>query len=157
MRHAKTEPYSETGDITRNLTNRGVQDAEKKALAWKEKYPLPDAIFYSSAHRTTQTMNIISDILQIPHDRCLKSIDIYYATPTDIDLMIHNIEDNSIKNIAIIGHNNTLTDYLNEKIDNFHIDNLPTSCFVGFQLKINNWNENSLDMKGRLLFHETSR
>lgn len=155
MRHAATESFSQEGDKKRRLIERGVQDVESKSKIWLEKnYPIPEKIIYSSATRTTQTMAILRNGLDINDDSCISEDILYYALLNDIDTMIQRIQDNSTDCIAIIGHNNTVTDYLNKKIKDFRIDHLPTSGIVGFRMMINDWKENNIHLKGEYLFHE---
>lgn len=150
MRHAHTETYAEGGDQQRSLTNQGRQAADSVAHEWALKYPHPEHILYSSAKRTTQTAAIVGQ--QFTHVPLTEVDKLYYASPRDIDAIIADISDD-ISSVALIGHNNTVTDYLNHKIKQFKIDHLPPSGLVALTLDIDKWADNNYTMEGDYLFH----
>lgn len=57
MRHAKAEPFGPTGDIDRELTEKGRKQAKIAAKGLAELKLIPDRISCSSAIRTRQTLD----------------------------------------------------------------------------------------------------
>lgn len=56
MRHAKAEPFTEQGDRTRPITDKGRKQAKKVAKGLIEAKLLPDRIACSGADRAMQTL-----------------------------------------------------------------------------------------------------
>lgn len=57
MRHAKAEPFGPTGDIDRELTEKGRKQAKIVGKGLAEMKLIPDHIVCSSATRTRQTLD----------------------------------------------------------------------------------------------------
>lgn len=55
MRHAKTEPFHAEGDFSRELTDKGLQQAKHVAKGLQKMGLVPDQIDSSSAKRAKQT------------------------------------------------------------------------------------------------------
>lgn len=151
MRHAQAESFA-ASDKARALTQKGQLDAQNAVLTWHDQYIHPQHLLYSTAKRTTQTAVHVIKKFQL-WDINVESLDnLYTATPADIDTIISTLDD-KVDVIAIIGHNNTLTDYLQSKISHFNIDDLPTAGIVGFNINIASWKENNSTTKGIYNFH----
>lgn len=58
VRHAKSVPYGYDDDFHRDLTERGLLDAEKISSQLKDRGIIPDLVMASPATRTMHTATI---------------------------------------------------------------------------------------------------
>lgn len=108
FRHAKTEPYSETGtDETRRLTERGHQDARLMAELLKERGYDPDCILVSTARRTRETWSEMSAVY--PDKSPIFREGLYLADRDEIASEISDQPD--CGSLVLIGHNEGLHEF----------------------------------------------
>lgn len=102
FRHAKTEPFSETGtDETRRLTERGHEDAQLTAQEVKRFGLSPDKALVSTARRTRETWAEFNKYFQALMPTYREQL--YLADPDEI---ISEIKAQSDCNcMMVIGHN----------------------------------------------------
>jgi phosphohistidine phosphatase len=104
LRHAKTVPASPgIEDHERALMSRGREDAPAmgKYIA-REKY-LPDVILASTARRTVETANLVSE--RLPGAKQVDYVEaLYLAEPSDVLAAIRAVPD-AVKTLMVIGHN----------------------------------------------------
>ncbi|MEO0466571.1 MAG: histidine phosphatase family protein [Pseudomonadota bacterium] len=80
MRHAKTEPWSESADDhARALTDRGVADAGLIGLELKRRSWMVDQALVSTARRARETWRVLGDIW--PRASMVLEDDLYLAGP----------------------------------------------------------------------------
>ena len=100
MRHAETKPLNNQDDYLRELTEKGIKEAEE-AAAFLKKYKI-DKILVSNAVRTIQTGEIIRN--KINSAKLEICPELYASTSEDIIELISQQEDQN-KNILVIAHN----------------------------------------------------
>ena len=102
FRHAKTEPYAETGtDESRKLTEKGHSDAQAVSIQLKSLNVRPDFVLVSTARRTRETFVEFQSVFgDIPHKYC---DELYLAEPEDITACIEGLPD--YPTVCVIGHN----------------------------------------------------
>lgn len=154
IRHAKAaDPYQYDTDYERPLNKRGKSDAPMMGKRLLEKNIIPDLIISSTAARATETAIAIANEVNYNEDNMLWRKDLYHAPMAYIDQVLSEaLDKTTAKNIFIVAHNFGVTDYVNEKVNNFSIDNLPTCGIVGFALE--KWENNNLSIKGKLIFYD---
>ena len=102
FRHAKTEPYSDTGsDETRQLTDRGHTDAQAISLELKTMKVAPTHVLVSTARRTRETVAEFQKVF--PDVKVTFSDKLYLADPEEIVSCIEALPDTPV--LAVIGHN----------------------------------------------------
>ena len=100
MRHAEATTLNHQDDRLRELTQKGVKEAEE-AAAFLQKYKI-DKILVSNAVRTIQTGEIIyNKINSTKFEICPE---LYASTSEDIIELISRQQDQD-KNILVIAHN----------------------------------------------------
>ena len=100
MRHAEAKPLNNQDDYLRELTEKGIKEAEE-AAAFLKKYKI-DKILVSNAVRTIQTGEIIRN--KINSAKLEICPELYASTSEDIIELISQQEDQN-KNILVIAHN----------------------------------------------------
>lgn len=153
MRHAKTEDAFLAGkpDFQRNLTERGKSDAVMIAERFVGKNPSPELIIASTANRAADTAKIVAGTTGYPEERILWDKDLYLCEASKIDQAISGISGD-YTTVLIVAHNFGITDFVNHKIEDFFIDNLPTAGIAGFELPIASWSGNQGQLKGKMIY-----
>jgi len=156
VRHAKTESiqYKKT-DHERNLTNRGINDANNIANFLNEQKIIPDLILTSTANRAIQTTNILASTFSYETNKLQTIANLYehYTSSDFIDMIIKESKDNNT--IMIIGHNPCLENMAYSLLNNFNYS-VPTSCVICIDFDIENWD--SLEVRtGKLSLYKTAK
>lgn len=140
IRHAKSDWNNpELTDFERILNKKGLKDVPFMAKKLNESAFNPVHIICSSSQRTRTTVKLICNEINYPlKDVCFDS-SIYEASLTTL-ISIINLLPNNKDEIAIIGHNPSITD-LSNYLTTEHIGNMPTCSIVKIKLEIDNWNE----------------
>lgn len=150
MRHAYAEEAINIEDFCRNLTSKGIQEAEE-AAKWLQNCQI-DKILVSPAFRTIQTANIIQDKLQCPKFEVCSRL--YPTDPKIItELVSRQIDED--KNILVIAHNPGIfktaldfTEYGSSKYDNLIENGMKTAQIVDLDFpKLSEWKNISLKIK----------
>jgi len=106
LRHSKSAYPEETADVDRPLSDRGRRDAAK-AGSWLLGQGLtPDLVVCSTAERTRETWDLVSDQLSWADEPGMVRYDprIYEASPGDLLTVIQETPD-EISILALVGHN----------------------------------------------------
>ena len=115
FRHAKTEPFSESGsDETRSLTERGHDDAQLMSYEMKNLGIEPTLVLLSTARRTRETWNQLKTAYpDVPY-----KIDdmLYLADPEEIIAAIEKQPDTAC--VVVIGHNPGMHDLAMQLAEN---------------------------------------
>ncbi len=136
MRHAKTEEGKiNQRDFDRELITRGKNDAMKISEWLKKKYAPIDEVYASSAMRTKQTADIVSE-------ECggyLNLMDsLYHADANDILNQINKTNE-KVKLLLMVGHNpavSNLVTFLSNKV----IELKPSDVVV-FEIENKTWDK----------------
>lgn len=139
IRHAKSDWNNNLADFERPLNKRGKKDAPFMGIKLNELNPQLDLILASPAQRALSTAKGISKALNYNFDNIKFEETIYHSSYDNLNGIINNL-DNSINNVALVGHNPGLTNFSNYLTNNY-IDNIVTCGIVKIELDINNWNE----------------
>lgn len=100
MRHAEAEGVGENGDVSRQLTEKGVQRTEEAAAALHAMDLELDLILTSPAVRAVQTAEIVAQVLDVPlkHERIL-------GTNLSLDDLEGALEEHNMQlNVLLVGH-----------------------------------------------------
>lgn len=142
IRHGKAnEEQFGQKDINRHLEDVGKEQAKYVAVKLIEENIKIDQFLYSSATRTTETYNIISGMVN-PNNSLAKSVPkLYLCSAQEIsDAIALNAKDNC-DCLAIIGHNNGLSDFYNQLTQNFIYHTISTCETIVLSLPISTWTE----------------
>lgn len=135
IRHAKSDwDNSSLTDFERPLNKRGLQNAPFMAEKLMELNFNPGLIVCSPAQRTTSTAELISKTTSTLY------IDSIYEAALDDLIHLINKFPNEYDEMAIIGHNPSITKLSNYLTDDL-INNMPTCSIIKVELEIDNWNE----------------
>ncbi|MDG1286074.1 MAG: histidine phosphatase family protein [Rickettsiales bacterium] len=105
LRHALTEPYSDSGgDFGRSLIAKGFEDAAKMGEKIVASGFIPEAIYCSTAKRTQQTLEMAWPHIGASDPKMTHLDELYLASEGDILNIIHNLPETAQK-VMIIGHN----------------------------------------------------
>lgn len=137
IRHAKADlPKDILSDFDRPLLPKGKSDAEELGSFLKENHIKPEMMICSPAKRTQETLSKLNKHLSIKKEDIIYEDKIYEASKKSLLEIINNL-DNSKNLIALIGHNNGISD-LAEYLTNKFIT-LPTSGALLIELPFESW------------------
>ncbi|WP_394178463.1 SixA phosphatase family protein [Yoonia maritima] len=115
IRHAKSswdDPFSD--DHARVLNARGIASAKAIGGWMRDNGYEPEEILCSDASRTHETANLImAELSTAPKLRLMKSL--YHAAP---DTLMDTIHRESVKTVALIGHNPGIGMFANGMVGN---------------------------------------
>ena len=152
VRHAKSsrkDPLLE--DIDRPLNQRGKQNAPLMGKRLAKKEVAPDRLLTSPAKRAVKTARIIAGKIGFPKEKIESIGAVYLASPEDLLRLLHGIGDEG-DHVMMVGHNPGFTD-LNNLINSFKIDNIPTCGVVCIDFDIASWSELA-EGQGKLVFFD---
>lgn len=138
VRHAKSVPYGYDDDFRRDLTDRGINDAEKISSRLKEIGITADLVIASPATRTIHTANIFCQNLGYDIHLIRKESAIYEGITTQgfIDLLQLLPED--VQTVMIFGHNPTVYYLVYNLVKYFNTD-MPTCSTVVLDFAVEKW------------------
>jgi len=142
MRHAEAKPLNNQDDYLRELTEKGIKEAEE-AAAFLKKYKI-DKILVSNAVRTIQTGEIIRN--KINSAKLEICPELYASTSEDIIELISQQEDQN-RHILIIAHNPgilnaalALVEYESPEYKSIVKNGMPTARIIKIELdNISSW------------------
>ncbi|MFT3903038.1 MAG: histidine phosphatase family protein [Niabella sp.] len=139
IRHAKTEPGF-LSDFERKLTDRGHYDAPMMAKRLLDKGYKIDTLIASTAVRTRQTSAYFTEVHGIPSSRTKFEDSLYLPRPDNILNAIQTAPQDA-QTLAIVSHNNGITDLTNklDKKDGAHF--MPTCGIAIFETPVSDWAE----------------
>lgn len=144
IRHAKTETYSASGsDRDRNLTARGINDAQKMAEYLQSINIQPDNIIASDANRAAQTTNIFAEQFNVDNSTIIWQQNLYLCPPSVIEdtIAISGLTD-SCNTLFVIAHNSGISEYAFDKSNGGLSYALPTCGVAVLEFKtLKNWSE----------------
>ncbi len=151
VRHAKAVPYGYDEDYSRDLTERGENDAGKISQHLKEQGIIPDLMVSSPATRAWQTAMIFAGNLDYPDDKVLSERKLYmHYTTGEYVGFVKSLPD-SASTVFIFSHNPGIEYYTQRIARNFDGD-MPTCSTVGIDFEVDSWKDIE-SRSGNVAFH----
>ena len=139
IRHAESaEKVTGQSDKDRELTTVGVHQAAAAGHFLKNQSTNIDIILASSATRASTTAQLISEQLGSDSDLVSDSDELYQASVGTLFDILRNAD--SHQNIAIVGHNPTLS-YFSEFITDSVVDEMRPATILMIKVDIGNWKD----------------
>lgn len=151
VRHAKSS-WKEDGahDMDRPLQGRGIRDAHNTSQWLMQEDCQPELIISSPATRAVHTALIFAKNLNCVYSKIRIEEKIYEASTQELLDIIHSL-DNRFDSVMLFGHNPTITNFVNKRIDH-RIDNVPTTGVACLNFDLENWSD--VNNKAELLFFD---
>jgi phosphohistidine phosphatase len=151
VRHAKAVPYGYDDDFTRDLTDRGVNDAQRVGKELKKMGITPDTMISSPANRAIQTALIFAENLDFNKKRIVEIENIYHGLTTSEFLgLIQNLPVD-FKTAFFFGHNPGFHYFVNNLLEYFR-DEMPTCSTVAIDFNVDSWKKVAA-RTGKKAFH----
>ncbi len=140
VRHAKSVPYGYDDDFHRDLTDRGIHDAEKISSKLKEMGISPDLIIASPATRTMHTAHIFIKNMGYEFSLIRQEPALYEGLTTQsfVDLL-HELPEN-VQTVFVFGHNPTVY-YLAYNLVKYFNSDMPTCSTVALDFPVDKWTD----------------
>lgn len=155
VRHAKSVSYDYDDDFNRDLTERGIEDADKISKQLKKLGIAPDLVIASPAVRTMHTARIFCKNLGYDHESIRQESSFYGGVTTQrfVDMLQQLPED--IQTVFIFGHNPTVYQLVYNLVKHFTSD-MPTCSTVALSFTVEKWTEIEA-RKGNVAFQLTPK
>ena len=149
IRHAKSswdEPH--LADYERPLNTRGLRAAPLMGRAMAARVPNSATFFFSTARRAREMYRGLLEgwptLMQshVSEERAL------YAFSCDGLRDWLSLCDDALDNVALIGHNPAMTDFINHLCPILELNNLPTAGWVWLRFEDVSWSEAALAVSG---------
>ena len=138
VRHAKAVPYGYDDDFTRDLTDRGVNDANRIGTELKKLGISPDTIISSPANRALQTALIFAEKMDFDKKMIVEIENIYHGLTTSGFLgLIQQLPENA-KTAFFFGHNPSFQYFVNNLLERFNND-MPTCSTIAIDFNVDSW------------------
>ncbi len=138
VRHAKAVPYGYDDDYTRDLTDRGVTDANLVGKELKRMGVTPDIIVTSPASRALQTALIFAENLEYDKKEIVEFENIYHGLTTSGFLeLIKKLPENA-QTAFFFGHNPSFQYFVNNLLEKFFED-MPTCSTIAIDFNVDSW------------------
>ncbi|HSO87963.1 MAG TPA: histidine phosphatase family protein [Draconibacterium sp.] len=138
VRHAKAVPYGYDDDYSRDLTDRGVSDAQRIGKELKKMGITPDIMISSPANRAIQTALIFAESTNFNKKQIIEIEDIYHGLTTSEFLgLIHELSED-VKTAFFFGHNPAFQYFVNNLLERFY-DDMPTCSTVAIDFIVDSW------------------
>lgn len=147
LRHAKTERDAPSGkDHDRRLEDRGRSDAAEIAAWLAAEHLMPDQVLISTATRTRQTWDVLSELFPANREPQVEYLpELYSASASQLLHAIHGVSA-GINRLMLIGHNPglhelalALTCTCNEAERRQLSGSMPTAAVVVIDFPIADW------------------
>jgi len=146
MRHAKSSWESQAeSDFARPLAQRGIKNAKEAAQVLLANQLVPEIIFSSPATRAIETALLVCEVMSIDETQIRQEPMLYWDDAKEIKRLIEGIE-NSAKSCLVIGHQPTLSDFINTMLQR-PLENVITASLTVLDFNAESWasvNKNSL-------------
>lgn len=151
IRHAKSS-WEEPGlsDFDRPLNERGRKDAPRMAGKLKSAGADIEHILSSTARRALRTAEAFAREFDI-HREMIERIDELYLAPPDRYRSAIESLDDKFFSVALVGHNDGITEFANE-LGVARIDHMPTCSVFGVSADVGHWRDFMSAGKKFLLF-----
>lgn len=148
IRHAKSSWKEGEADFDRGLKRKGKITARYMGAKLVSRGANVEQLISSSAKRTRKTTGLLNESLNLSESQITFNPDLYLAASVTIINYLHTLDD-SINEVALVGHNPGVTDALN-KLAGEHFENMPTSSMGCVIFSVNSWSE--INGNGKLGF-----
>ena len=138
VRHAKAVPYGYDDDFTRDLTDRGVSDAQRIGSELKTMGISPDSMISSPANRAIQTALTFAENLGFNKKEIVEIEDIYNGLTTSEFLGLIKELPETAKTAFFFGHNPSFYYFANNLLESFY-DDMPTCSTVAIDFNVDSW------------------
>lgn len=129
VRHAKAVPYGYDDDFTRDLTDRGVNDAQHIGKELKKRGINPDTMISSPANRAFQTALIFAENIEFNKKMIVEIENLYHGLTTSEFLSLINELPEAVEIAFFFGHNPGFHYFANNLLERFSDDmHLFNSC-----------------------------
>jgi len=153
VRHAKSDWGTEfLKDIDRPLNERGYSDAYFMSEWFTKHKILPDQIISSPATRALNTALIFARAGEFNMKNFRLEPNLYESS-ADALLDIARTADNEANSVMLFCHNPAITNFCNDIVKDFFIDNVPTCGIIGIKFSAKKWSEIG-STKGELSFYQ---
>ena len=151
VRHAKAVPYGYDDDFRRDLTERGISDANKISNLLRQKNISMDGVIASPATRTMHTATIFCKNMGFLPENIRQEEILYHGLTTqDFINMLHELPE-SMQTVFVFGHNPTVYYLVNNLAKHFNAD-MPTCSTVAIDFDIVKWTDLGA-RQGNVAFH----
>lgn len=154
IRHGHAKDPIGVQDFDRPLSKRGKIEAQNTATNLASLNIPIDQLLYSSAVRTSESANIISNYVSYNINDAISSKKLYLCTPNEIEDFVATNTNSTTKNLVLIGHNNGLSDWVNQLLHLPIYHNLSTCELVAIRLEISSWEQIIEGPKAELICFE---
>lgn len=138
LRHAKTEPFSDSGkDLDRVLLKKGIAQAKDMAAFLKNASLNTKTVYCSDAKRTRQTLALIKDDCNF--ETIHYKSELYLSELSDLLNFVWSLP--SEEEIFILGHNNGLSELVTYFTEEFI--ELSTCEYISIDFSVASWKETS--------------
>jgi phosphohistidine phosphatase len=138
VRHAKAVPYGYDDDFTRDLTDRGINDANNIGRELKKLGISPDKMFSSPANRALQTAHIFAENMDFDKNMVIEIENIYNGLTTSGFLGLIKGLPEDAKTAFFFGHNPSFQYFANNLLERFH-DDMPTCSTIAIDFNVDSW------------------
>lgn len=150
IRHAKATQDFSFKDFDRNIIPKGINNSI--LVAEKSKYLVDSSytIWSSSAVRAHETCKVFVKYWEFDPNQIILKDNLYTFDGNTLEKIIKTCPD-SIENLVIFGHNNALTDFVNQ-FGSLYIDSIPTSGLVSIVFNTVNWQSINKGKTDKIIF-----
>ena len=138
VRHAKSVPYGYDDDFNRDLTDRGINDAEKISFRLNEMGISPDLVIASPATRTMHTATIFCQNLGFEVKSIHQESSFYGGVTTQRFVEILQQLPENVQTVFVFGHNPTVYYLVYNLVKHFTSD-MPTCSTVALDFQVEKW------------------
>ncbi|MDY0197404.1 MAG: histidine phosphatase family protein [Tenuifilaceae bacterium] len=140
VRHAKSSwGDADLSDFDRSLDKRGIKDAQLLFSHWATEFKRIEHIATSPANRAWSTSMLFCQTADVSQNLISNYESLYEASTADVYEVVKSFS-NDISAAALVGHNPSLTYFVNQFIKR-QIDNLPTTGIVKLVFNCTRWNQ----------------
>ena len=140
IRHAKSSWKDPAlSDLKRPLKKRGQRDAAEMAQRLNALGLNVETVFMSPALRVMETVEEMGGQTGFGRGICEVAPDLYTFSYEDIMLFLKKLDD-TLKSVAVVGHNPAITDLLNF-LTLEEVSNIPTCGIALLELDVEKWSK----------------
>ncbi len=140
VRHAKADPFGYDDDFHRDLTDRGISDADRISERLKELEVIPDLVIASPATRTMHTATVYCKNLGIA-TKSIRQEEVLYSglTTQQFVELLHELPG-EVDKVFFFGHNPTVHSLVYNLARKFSSE-MPTCATIAIDFDVDNWKD----------------
>ena len=139
VRHSKSPWKPGMDDFNRVLKKQGQLNTSFMAGKLLSRGAKIEHIISSSAVRTTETTQLLNEILNVPEQNITFSKELYLSPPETLLNHIHSVPD-SVNELMVVAHNPGVSQLINF-VANEHLQDVPTTGMACVTFDITSWKE----------------